>query len=151
MSTKMLAVCAVILHCPCLVICSSWSIKQTDLIFHDFQGLTTTFHDFPGLEMKILKFHDFPGFPWPVRTLENPANEVVLKLPQLYDMEAGHALIDGRLWFTTGKPGGRGQFPRIWCWSIVFSQVYKWLGRLDFITSVFFLHLTKSSLLKRNT
>ena len=33
----------------------------------------------------------------------------------------------------------------------VFTRVYKWLAKLDFITSVFFLHLTKSSLLKRNT
>ena len=28
------------------------------LIFHDFQGPTIKFHDFPGLENKILKFHD---------------------------------------------------------------------------------------------
>lgn len=33
----------------------------------------------------------------------------------------------------------------------VFTLVYKWLAKLDFITSVFFLNLTKSSLLKRNT
>jgi len=33
------------------------------LIFHDFQGPTIKFHDFPGLENEILKFHDFPGFP----------------------------------------------------------------------------------------
>ena len=33
----------------------------------------------------------------------------------------------------------------------VFTRVYKWLAKLDFITSVFFLHVTKSSLLKRNT
>ena len=32
------------------------------LIFHDFQGPTIKFHDFPGLENDILKFHDFPGF-----------------------------------------------------------------------------------------
>ena len=38
------------------------------LIFHDFQGLTIKFLDFPGLENEILKFHDFPGFPWPIRT-----------------------------------------------------------------------------------
>ena len=47
------------------------SIYQTKtLIFHDFQGPTMKFHEFPGLENEILKFHDFPGFPWPVRILE---------------------------------------------------------------------------------
>ena len=33
------------------------------LIFHDSQGQTIKFHDFPGLKNEILKFHDFPGFP----------------------------------------------------------------------------------------
>ena len=33
------------------------------LLFHDFQGPTIKFLDFPGLENEILKFHDFPGFP----------------------------------------------------------------------------------------
>ena len=33
------------------------------LIFHDFQGPTIKFHDFPDLENEMLKFHDFPGFP----------------------------------------------------------------------------------------
>ena len=37
--------------------------------FHDFQGPTIKFHDFPGLENEIHKFYDFPGFPWPVWTL----------------------------------------------------------------------------------
>ena len=45
------------------------------LIFHDFQGPTITFHDFPGLENEILKFHDFPGFPWLIRAL----NIIMLK------------------------------------------------------------------------
>ena len=44
-------------------------LPNKTLIFHDFQGPTIKFHDFPGLENKILKFHGFPGFPWPVRTL----------------------------------------------------------------------------------
>ena len=39
------------------------------LIFHDSQGQTIKFHNFPGLKNESLKFHDFPGFPWPVRTL----------------------------------------------------------------------------------
>ena len=38
-------------------------------IFHDLQGPTIKFHDFPGLENEMLKFHDFPGFPWHVQTL----------------------------------------------------------------------------------
>ena len=44
---------------------SSAVTKQSNktLIFHDFQGPTIKFHDFPGLENEILKFHDFPGFP----------------------------------------------------------------------------------------
>ena len=45
------------------------NLSHKILIFHDFQGPTVKFHDFPGLENEILKFHDFPGFPWPVRTL----------------------------------------------------------------------------------
>ena len=61
---------------------SSAVTKQSNktLIFHDFQGPTIKFHDFPGLENEILKFHDFPGFPRPVRTLhktdEMAANEL---------------------------------------------------------------------------
>ena len=54
-----------ILHCPSAVT----DLWNKTLIFHDFQGPTIKFHDFPGLENEILKFHDFPGFPWPVRTL----------------------------------------------------------------------------------
>ena len=38
-------------------------LPNKTLIFHDFQGPTIKFHDFPGLENEILKFHDFPGFP----------------------------------------------------------------------------------------
>ena len=40
-----------------------------NIIFHDFPWPTPKFHDFPGLENKIIKFYDFPGFPWPVRAL----------------------------------------------------------------------------------
>ena len=47
------------------------NLPNKTLIFHDSQGPTIKFQDFPGLENKILKFHDFPGFPWPVRTLKN--------------------------------------------------------------------------------
>ena len=43
-------------------------LPNKTLIFHDFQGPTIKFHDFPGLENEILKFHGFPGFPWPVQT-----------------------------------------------------------------------------------
>ena len=62
----MRAVCPVqllpfILHCPCLVIFSNGSIKQS-FNFHDFQEPTIQFHDFPGLENEMLKFHDFPFF-----------------------------------------------------------------------------------------
>ena len=38
-------------------------LSKKTLIFHDFQGPTIKFHDFPGLETEMLKFHDFPGFP----------------------------------------------------------------------------------------
>ena len=38
-------------------------LSNKTLILHDFQGWTIKFHDFPGLENKILNFHDFPGFP----------------------------------------------------------------------------------------
>ena len=38
-------------------------LSNKTLILHDFQGRTIKFHDFPGLENKILNFHDFPGFP----------------------------------------------------------------------------------------
>ena len=38
-------------------------LSNKTLIFHDFQGLTINFYDFPGLENEMLKFHDFPGFP----------------------------------------------------------------------------------------
>ena len=44
-------------------------LPDKTLIFHDFHGPKIKFHDFPGLENKILSFHDFPGFPWPARTL----------------------------------------------------------------------------------
>ena len=30
--------------------------------FHDSQGPTIKFYDFPGLKNEMLKFHDFPGF-----------------------------------------------------------------------------------------
>ena len=46
------------------------NLTNKTLIFHDFQGLTIKFRDFPGLENEILKFHDFPGFSWPVWTLQ---------------------------------------------------------------------------------
>ena len=48
------------------------NLSNKTLIFHDFQGPTIKFHDFPGLENEIPKFHDFPGFPRPVRTLQEP-------------------------------------------------------------------------------
>ena len=54
--------CVPFLSCPRFVV-------FTFITFHNFQGPTIKFHDFPGLENEILKFHDFPGFPWPVRTL----------------------------------------------------------------------------------
>ena len=38
-------------------------LSNKTLIFHDFQGPTINFYDFPGLENEMLKFHDFPGFP----------------------------------------------------------------------------------------
>ena len=44
-------------------------LSNKTLIFHDLQGPTIKFQDFPGLENEMLQFHDFPGFPWPVRTL----------------------------------------------------------------------------------
>ena len=44
-------------------------LSNKTLIFHDFQGPTINFYDFPGLENEMLKFHDFPGFPWHVQTL----------------------------------------------------------------------------------
>ena len=39
------------------------NLATKTLIFHDFQGPTIKFDDFPGLENEILKFYDFPGFP----------------------------------------------------------------------------------------
>ena len=55
--------------CVILVLSSAVTdLPNKTLIFHDFQGPTIKFHDFPGLENEILKFHDFPGFPWPVQT-----------------------------------------------------------------------------------
>ena len=47
------------------------NLSNKILIFHDFQGPTIKFHDFPGLENEMLKFHDFPGFPWPVQVLKS--------------------------------------------------------------------------------
>ena len=38
-------------------------LSNKTLILHDIQGRTIKFHDFPGLENKILNFNDFPGFP----------------------------------------------------------------------------------------
>ena len=58
-----------ILHCPCFVICSNYSLPNKNFIFCDLEGTAITFHDFPGFENEILKFHDFLGFSWPVRTL----------------------------------------------------------------------------------
>ena len=37
-------------------------LSNTDLIFHDFQGPTTKFHDFSGVENEMLRFHELPGF-----------------------------------------------------------------------------------------
>ena len=37
-------------------------LSNTGLIFHDFQGPTTKFHDFPGVENEMLRFHELPGF-----------------------------------------------------------------------------------------
>jgi len=39
------------------------NLSSKTLIFHDFQGPTTKFHDFPNLENEIPKLHNFPGFP----------------------------------------------------------------------------------------
>ena len=66
---------------------SSAVTKQSNktLIFHDFQGPTIKFHDFPGLENEILKFHDFPGFPRPVRTLHK-TDEMAAK-----ELKKGHS------------------------------------------------------------
>ena len=44
-------------------------LSNKTLIFHDFQGPTINFYDFPGLENEMLKFQDFPGFPRHVQTL----------------------------------------------------------------------------------
>ena len=38
------------------------NLTNKTLIFHDFQGLTIKFRDFPGLENEILKFHAFQVF-----------------------------------------------------------------------------------------
>ena len=39
-------------------------LPNKTLIFHDFQGPTIKFNDFPGLKNEIYKFHDsVPGFP----------------------------------------------------------------------------------------
>ena len=38
-------------------------LSSTALIFHDYQGPTIKFHDFPGLENEMLKFHVFPSCP----------------------------------------------------------------------------------------
>ena len=48
---------------------SSFLFLDITLIFDDFQGPTIKFHDFPGLEIEILKFHDHAGFPWSVRAM----------------------------------------------------------------------------------
>lgn len=58
-----------ILHCPCFVICSNYSLPNKNCIFCDLEGTAITFHDFPGFENETLKFHDFLGFSWPVRSL----------------------------------------------------------------------------------
>ena len=44
-------------------------LSNKTLIFHDFQGPTINFYDFPGLENELLKFQDFPGFQRHVQTL----------------------------------------------------------------------------------
>ena len=51
--------------CYIVLALTSAGANLTDIAlnFHDFLELTIKFHDFPGLENKILKFHDFPGFP----------------------------------------------------------------------------------------
>ena len=51
------------------VLALSWAVTNLPhktLIFHDFEGPTIKFHDFRGLENKMLKFHYFSGFPWHV-------------------------------------------------------------------------------------
>ena len=35
------------------------NLPNKTLIFHDFQGPTIKFYDFPGHENEIIKFHDF--------------------------------------------------------------------------------------------
>ena len=59
-------------HLRCLITSLSYivlalSSSVTNLpnktkIFHEFQGPTIKFHDFPGAENEILKFLDFPDF-----------------------------------------------------------------------------------------
>ena len=56
-STKMCAI-----HAVHALSSAVTNLTNKILIFHDFQGLTIKFRDFPGLENEILKFHDFPGF-----------------------------------------------------------------------------------------
>ena len=51
-------------------------------------------------------------------------------------MEAGHALIGGRVWFT---------FPGSDADPFVFTRVSKWLAKLDFITSVFFFYMLQKA------
>jgi len=41
------------------------------ITFPYFPWPTIIFHDFPGLENKILEFHDSPGFHWPIQALIN--------------------------------------------------------------------------------
>ena len=47
----------------CVPFSAVTNLPNKILIFLDFQGPTTKFHEFPSLENEILKFHDFPGFP----------------------------------------------------------------------------------------
>ena len=68
MSTKMHAVRAVqsLLSISFIVLAllsTVTKLSNKTLIFHDFQGPTINFYDFPGLEKEMLKFHDFLGFP----------------------------------------------------------------------------------------
>ena len=62
--SQILSISYIVLTLPSTVT----KLSNKTLIFHDFQGPTINFYDFPGRENEMHKFHDFPGFPWHVQT-----------------------------------------------------------------------------------
>ena len=63
-----------ILHCPCFVICSNYSLPNKNFIFCDLEGTAITFHDFPGL----WKWNS--EIPWLPRFFMTCANPVRLSM-----------------------------------------------------------------------